>query len=190
MSVFQVQLNNEIQGKLDINPNTGVPFTTSVQREVYVTGPKKINRLLKDGDTFTDCNYWKKFAYPQTSKDKAFITVLSDDGSVYSDVESENTYGVGRSLTLATSYNDDNTIDFMTTYGGPASFLQVQNQAASSILITGELNGDTNLIFTLAQGETQVFNTGDLAITKLRLKAASGTPTALVLAAVKTVMNS
>ncbi len=190
MSVFKVKLNNEKQGLLDIDPSTGTPFTTSIQREVYVTGPKKINRLLQDGDTFTDSNYWKKFAYPQTTKENAFIEVISDDGSVYSDVESENTYGVGRSMTLATSYNDTNTIDFMTTYGGPALFLQVQNQAATSILITGELNGDTNLIFTLGQGETQVFNSGDLAITKLRLKAASGTPTALVLAAVKTQFNS
>lgn len=190
MSVFQVQLNNENQGKLDIDPTTGVPFVTSVQREVYVTGPKKINRLLKDGDTFTDCNYWKKFAYPQMAKEQAFIKVITDDGTVYSDEASENTFGVGGSFTLATSYNSTNTIDFMTTYGSPASFLQVQNQAASSILITGELNGDTNLVFTLGQGETQVFNTGDLAITKIRLKAASGTPTALVLAAVKTAMTS
>jgi len=190
MSVFSVKLNNVGQGLMDIDPSTGVQATTSKQRQVYVMGPKKINRLLSDGDTFTDCNYWKKFAYPQVPYEQAFINVVDDDGSVYSDVESENTYGVGASFTLATSYNDTNTIDFITTYGSPATFLQVQNQDTGSIVITGELNGDTNLVFTLGAGETQVFNTGDLAITKLRLKAASGTPAALVLAAVKAQMNS
>lgn len=189
MSVFQVKLNNVAQGLLDIDPSTGVQATTSNQRQVYVMGPKKINRKLSDGDTFTDCNYWKKFAYPQVPYEQAFISVLTDDGSVYSDVPEENTFGVGSSLTLGTSYTTPNTIDFVTTYGGPATFLQVQN-LDSSIVMTGELNGDTNLIFTLAGGETQVFNTGDLAITKIRLKAASGTPSALVLAAVKTNINS
>jgi hypothetical protein len=189
MSVFKVKLQNVNQGQLDMDPTTGKPFTVSKQRQVYVMGPRKINRLLKDGDTFTDCNYWKQFAYPQVPYDQAIIHVLSDDGTVYSDIESENTFAVGGTYTLANAYNSTNTIDFMTTYSAPANFLQVTNNDGS-IAITGKLNGDTNVTFTLKAGETQVFNSGDIAITKLELKSASGTPTATVIASVRSVPTS
>ncbi len=195
MSIFRVKLNNVDQGRLDMDPSTasqnnlGTSFTTSKQRQVYVMGPRKINRLLKDGDTFTDNNYWKKFAYPQTAYNQAFIEVVSDDGSVYSDVAEENTYAVGSTFTLATSYNSTNLINFVSTYGTAAKFMQVTNNDGS-IAITGELNGDTNVVFTLAAGESQVFNSGDLAITQIRLKSASGTPTATVIASVRSASNS
>lgn len=189
MSVFRVNLNNTAQGKLDIDPTTGVAFTTSQQRKVYVMGPKKINRLLSDGATFTDSNYWKRFAYPQVAMEYAFIQVVTDDGSVYSDVESENTFGVAGAFTLATSYNSTNVIDFVTTHGGPATFVQIRNLDAS-IAITAELNGDTNLTLTIPAATAQVFNAGDLAITQVRLKSASGTPAAQILASVKSTLNS
>jgi hypothetical protein len=188
MSVFRVKLQNVGQGLLDVDVNLA-QNTTSKQRTVYVMGPRKINRLLKDGDTFTDCNYWKRFAYPTASLDQAFIEVVTDDGSVYSDVASENTYAVGSTFTLATSYNSTNKIDFVGTYGQPAHFLQVTNNDGA-IVITCELNGDTAVVFTLAAGESQVFNTGDLAITQIRMKSASGTPTATVIAAVRSVSSS
>lgn len=57
MSVFRVKLNNNAQGLLDTV--SGSQQSTSIQRTVYVMGPKKINRKLKDGDTCTDSNYWK-----------------------------------------------------------------------------------------------------------------------------------
>jgi hypothetical protein len=189
MSVFRVKLQNVNQGLMDINPVTGTAFTTSKQRSVYVMGPKKINRLLHDGDTFTDSNYWKKYAYPQVAYENAFIEVVTDDNSVYSDVPAENTFAYGATFTLATTYSTTNTINFVTTYGQPASFLQVKNNDGA-IVVTGELNADTSVVFTLAAGETQIFNTGDLAVTQLRLKSASGTPTATVVAAVRSVSNS
>lgn len=189
MSIFRVKLQNVQQGLLDVDMVSGKAVTTSKQRQCYVMGPGKINRLLKDGDTFTDSNYWKQFAYPQTTYEKAFIEVLSDDGSIYSNVPSENTFAFGKTYTLATSYNNTNKIDFVSTYGSPAQFLQVTNNDGS-ISITGELNGDTNVTFTLPAGETQVFNTGDLAITALRLKSASGTPTATVIASIRSVSKS
>lgn len=194
MSVFRVKLNNVDQGRLDFDPSTasqnvlGTPFTTSKQRSVYVMGPRKINRLLKDGDTFTDCNYWKKFAYPQVPYSQAIVEVVTDDGSVYSDVASENTFGAGASLTLTTAFTG-NVIDYVGTYGGPAKFLQVTN-THGSIALTGELNGDTNLTFTLAAGQSQIFNSGDLAITLLRLKSASSGGTCFVIASVKSAVNS
>jgi len=206
MSVFRVKLSTTQQGLIDYDPSTntsdtygmvGEPFGThqpnsgdySVQRGVYVMGPNKTNRLLIDGQTFTDCNYWKKFAVPQTTAEFAIIEVVTDDGSVYSDVASENTFGVGGSFTLATSYNTTNVIDFVTTHGGPATYMQVRNNDGS-IAIEGRLNGVATALFTLAAGETQIFNSGDLAITQVELKSASGTPTAEVLAAVRSVCNS
>jgi hypothetical protein len=189
MSVFVVNLQNVQQGLLDINPTTGQPFAVSQQRQCFVMGPLHINRLLKDGATFTDCNYWKQFAYPQASYERAFIEVLVDDGSVYSSVPVENTFAVGNTYTLATVFNTTNTIDFVGTYGAPARFLQVTNMDPS-IAITGQLNASSNITFTLAANETQVFNANDLAITMLQLKSASGTPRANVIASVRSVSTS
>lgn len=198
MSVFKVKLNNIQQGRLDLDPSTntsetygqlGQVFDVSKQRQIWVAGPNRRYRLLKDGEQFTDCNYWKQFAYPQTTYEKAFIEVVSDDGSVYSDVPEENVFTKGGTETLSTDFADT-VIDFVTTYGGPARFLSVQNLAGSSINITGELNGDTNITFVIAQGETFMFNQGDLSITMLRLKAASGTPDASWIASIRSDCNS
>lgn len=196
MSVFVVQLNNVGQGLLDKDPSTAAPgdlgthFTVSKQRQVYVMGPKKINRLLKDGETFTDCNYWKKFAYPNVPHDQAFIRVYSDDGSVYSDVESENVFAFGHAFTnVDQDFNDDSTYDIVDLHGGGAHFLQIQNNNGSGTL-TVELNGDTDVYFTLAAGESQVFNSGDLVITKVRLKASADNKTALMIGSVRSVINS
>ena len=62
MSVFQVKLNNNKQGVLDTDSLTGLELETSIQRQIFVAGPKRKYRLLVDGATFTDCNYWKRLA--------------------------------------------------------------------------------------------------------------------------------
>jgi len=197
MSVFKVKLNNIQQGLLDLDPSTntsetygqlGTVFAVSKQRQTWVAGPNRRYRLLKDGDQFTDCNYWKQFAYPQTTLEKAFIEVVTDDGSVYSDVPEENVFTKGATVALTTAFSGT-VIDFVTTYGGPARFLSVQNLDAG-ITITGELNGDTNITFTVPAGETFMFNQGDLTITMLRLKSASGTPNASWIASIKSNCNS
>lgn len=197
MSVFKVKLNNLAQGLLDMDPSTntsetygqlGTPFAVSKQRQIWVAGPNRRYRLLKDGDQFTDCNYWKQFAYPQTSYEKAFIEVVTDDGSVYSDVPEENVFSKGATVALTTSFSGT-VIDFVTTYGGPARFLSVQNLDAA-ITITGELNGDTNITFTVPAGETFMFNQGDMTITMLRLKSASGTPQASWIASIRSDCKS
>ncbi len=190
MSVFRVKLNNVGQGLLDKDVN-GVQVSTSKQRTVYVMGPKKVNRLLRDGDTFTDCNYWKRFAYPQVAYDQAIVEVVSDDGSVYSDVESENSFAVGATYaTLTTGYTTPNTLNFVTAYGGPAHYLQITNLDGSRTL-TVEINGNTDATITLAINEVQIFNTGDLAISQVRFKASSaGGSGAAVFAAVKAAVNS
>jgi hypothetical protein len=201
MSVFRVKLNNVDQGRLDLDPSThpgspanygnlGNAFAVSKQRQIYVMGPKHVNRLLKDGDTFSDCNYWKRFAYPQVPLNQAIVEVVTDDGSVYSDVESENTFVVGKSFgSVADAYNTDNTLNFVTTYGSPAKFFQITNTHGSYAL-TVELNGDTNATITLAAGDAQIFNSGDLAITQIRVKSATTGGKAEVVASVKSAVRS
>jgi hypothetical protein len=197
MSVFKVKLNNSLQGRLDVNPMTdtsenfgivGDPFPTSIQRQIYVAGPNNVHRLLKDGETFTDCNYWKKFTAEVVGDEYAFIEVVTDDGSIYSDVAAENVYSVGGSLTLTTNYSDS-IVDFVVDHGGPARFLMIQN-LDEEIVINGELNGDSNVIFAVGAGETMMFNQGDLIITTLRLKGASGNPNISYIASVRSICNS
>lgn len=198
MSVFQVKLQNTQQGLLDLDPTTdeaghaygliGSAFATSIQRQIYVAGPNRTYRLLKDGDTFTDCNYWKRFAYPQMPYDKAFIEVVTDDGSVYSDIPEDNTFAVGATETLTTALTGT-VIDFVTTYGGPARFLQIQNLDGTKA-VTGELNGDVNVTFHLNAGDSQIFNNGDLAITMLRMKTSAGTSSASWIASIRSVPTS
>lgn len=174
MSVFTVKLQNPSQGQLDIDPSTGLPFTTSVQRSIYVAGPNRIERKLNDGDVFTDCNYWKRFAYPQLPLDQAFIEVTTDDGSVYSDDSEENTFplffGGESAMTISASSaftDEDNIIDILSTYGSYAKFVQIQNLGTAGNAdqdIKVKLNGSASAIMTLAAGDTQVFNAGDLSV--------------------------
>lgn len=206
MSVFQVTLNNNQQGYMDLNPSTATPMTAdlyanlgsemspSIQRTIYVAGPNRTYRKLKDGDTFTDCNYWKRFAYPQVPLDQAFITVVTDDGSVYSDVAEENTYPKVYSLTVnagSTYTTTGNTVDILGDTGGYAVFVQITNNGSSSITV--ELNGLATAIFTLGAGETQVFNNGDLSVSKIQFantaSGASNVPVQ-VLVSVRSVCNS
>ena len=192
MSVFRVKLNNNIQGRLDINSTDtddyGDQIMVSKQRQIYVTGPNRKYRLLSDGDVFTDCNYWKKFTTEAMGEEFAFIELLSDDGSIYSDVPEENTFSVGETLTLSTDFQDA-SIDFIDNHGSPARFLMVQN-LDEEIAVTGELNGDSNITFVVGAGETMMFNQGDMVITRLRLKAASGSPDVSYIASVKSNCNS
>lgn len=172
MSVFRVKLNNTQQGLLDIDPRTNAPFTTSIQRQMYVAGPKGIRRQLVDGETFTDSNYWKQFAYPTLPLDQAFIEVVTDDGSVYSDVAEENVYpvvwlpGTDGVIAADDTYDDDNmSLDIVDTYGAPAMFVQMQNSDSAGVLV--KLNDNDDAVFTLEGNSTQIFNKGDLVITKI-----------------------
>ena len=174
MSVFRVKLNNSAQGALDINPSTLLGFSSSIQRTIFVTGPKRIYRKLFDGDTFTDCNYWKKFAYPQVPYDQAFIEVITDDGSIYSEVEEENNYPQVYTLTvLDGSAFAANVCDIIGDTGAAANFVQINNASGGGD-VRVKLNGLAGAIFDLNAGDTQVFNYGDLAVTKLNFDNDSG----------------
>jgi len=174
MSVFKVKLNNGVQGKLD---NTG---STSLQRTVYVMGPNKVNRILKDGDTFTDSNYWKKFAYPQVSYENAIVEVVSDDGSVYSDIPEENVYPKVYSITAtggSTYTTAGNKANILADTGSYAVFTQISNGGNRTINV--KLNGLA--VFPLASGATQVFDKGELNISTVEIaNSASGATDAVV----------
>lgn len=192
MSVFRVKLNNADQGGMDINPATGAVSSTSYQRTIWVAGPNKINRKLKDGDQFTDCNYWKRFAFPQMPMDQAFIEVVSDDGSIYSDMKDENTYPKVYDLSVVNgSTYTANVVDILGDSGGHAVFVQIANQGSTAVKV--RLNGVADAIFDLGGQETQVFNNGDLSITKLEFAntvSGGSDSNVQVLVSVKSVCNS
>ena len=172
MSVFKVKLNQGVQGDLDVNPATGAEFTTSVQRTMYVAGPNGKIREIVDGTTFTDCNYWKQFAVPAVSVNDAFIEVLTDDGSIYSSVASENTYPVVANVTLnsgKTLTSSGSVLDIAGSTGNFASFMQLTNAGAvaSGNNAIVQLNGSSGTIFVLEAGSTQVFNGGDVSISRV-----------------------
>lgn len=190
MSVFRVKLSNTQQGGLDINPATGAQFATSIQRTIYVTGPGKTYRKLADGETFTDCNYWKRFAYPNLPLTQAFIEVVTDDGSVYSDISEENTYPKVYDLSVAgASTYEDNVVDILGDTGGHAVFCQITNQDEQAVKV--KVNGLA--IFDLPANADQIFNHGDLSVTKLEFdNSTSGATTAdiQVLMSIKSPCNS
>ena len=196
---------------MDLDPSTasagattgqglGDQMSPSAQRGVYVMGPNLINRLLIDGDTFTDCNYWKRFAYPQVPHDEALVTVVTDDGSVYSDIASENTFPVvyDRSIEAADTYGD-NEIDVVTDHGGAAVFTQITNQefAGGGLDIKVGLGGSIgspSAIFDLVAGDTQIFNAGDLSVGLIQFdnsESGAGGPVAVqVLMSVRSACSS
>ena len=182
MSVFQVVLNSAtpvtensyspggtftyIPGQLDINAYTGLQNIPSKQRTIYVMGPDRINRELHDGDTFTDCNYWKKFD---------FIQVITDDGSVWND-STHSSSNIVASATLTgtagTTYTDTgNRFDINKTYGTYAVYTRLENLGASGS-VTIRLNYSSayaGATFTLDAGHTMHFDVGDLSITKIEV---------------------
>lgn len=181
MSVFVVQLTNVAQGLLDTNgQSTGV----SIQRGVWIMGPNKVNRLLLDGATFTDSNYWKRYAYPQVPQDQAIVSVVTDDGSVWADnPPNARTFPVSSSFTCTSAYSATNTIDYLGTYGSYASYVQI---SASGAAATCRINGSVEI--TISTTASQIFNPGDLDISKLEFKGTGATVT--VFATVASVQNT
>lgn len=161
----------------------------SAQRTMYAMGPNRINRKLRDGDQFTDCNYWKRFAYPQVPYNQAFIEVVTDDGSVYVDGLPSNFVRTYSKTVLGNSAFTDsgNTIDVLGDNGGYASWASI----SSNQDIVVELNGVTNSDFTVTGGTTHTFNQGDVIIGTLALKrTTSGSATVTVQFGINSTCNS
>ena len=211
MSVFRVKLQNTQQGQLDLNPATassilvgnlggnylGAAMNPSLQRTIFVAGPHNIYRELFDGQTFTDCNYWKRFAFPQVPLSQAFIEVVTDDGSIWSDFSEENNFpltfgGASAYNVLTTDVFTTNVIDILGTYGSFATFVQITNLGTVSPGqdIKVQMNGSANAVMSLAAGDTQVFNAGDLAVSALAFQGGTSNTTIQVVLSVKSVCNT
>jgi hypothetical protein len=159
---------------------------------MFCTGPNRIYRELFDGDIFTDCNYWLRY---DVAKDPCygFISVLYNDGSVYSDDSSENTfpsifspYAVAPTDTFATNY-----IDIIGTLGGAAIFVEMTNYGTTPTQdIKVQLNGSATAVMTLQGGTTQIFNSGDLSITKLGFMGGTAATTLQIILSVNVVCTS
>lgn len=169
MSLFRVALNNTKQGTLDRNAYTNSQMSPSKQRQVYLTGPNNIKRELKDGDTFTDCNYYKRFCYPQCSLEDAILEIVTDDGSIWVDgADNQNVYPRVETLSIEadTGYADEgNSIDLSDAH---AVFVQLTNSHETQD-VNVRLNGLTDAVFTLEHNSVQAFNYGDLAVTKIEV---------------------
>jgi hypothetical protein len=164
MSIFRVRLSNNRQGLLDIYDN---------QRTAYIMGPNRITRRLKDGDLFTDCNYWKRFAYPNVPLEEAFIEVVEDDGTIYSDLVANNTYPKVYNLSTAGGSSfSDNKADIARDSGSFALFAQISNHGSESVRV--RLNGMDTAIIDLPAGATQTFAVGDLTIGLIEVANPSG----------------
>lgn len=192
MSVFRVKLNNMDQGKLDLlaptaSPGLGSQALVSSQRQAFIMGPGKCQRLMVDGETFTDCNYYKKFCVASstnltgTNYENAILEIVTDDGNEWSDTEGGATQLTSTHLhVLASTDYAANEIDFITSYGGPAIFIQMENTSGADD-VSVKINDRSAAIFTLGFGDTQVFNRGDLTINKVQFaNTASGAGNVIV----------
>ena len=180
MSTFRVKLTNSVQGKL----------SGASQRSVYVMGPNRINRILKDGDVFQDCNYWKRFAYPQTSLDDAFIEVVDDDGIQYIDHETTNFPKVFNVIADSNSDFPDNKADIHGSTGGFAVFAQITNENSEEN-VKIRLNESDDAIIDLPAGSTQSFQAGDVSISTIEVKNESESEVRVqILVSISVIPNS
>lgn len=160
MSVFRVRISNSRQGRLDVHDN---------QRSAYITGPNRITRKLRDGETFVDCNYWKRFAHPQVPLEEAFIEVVEDDGTVYSDQIQDNTYPKVYNLSAAGGSSfADNVADIKGDSGSFALFAQITNRGEEGVRV--RINGLDSAVIDLPGASTQTFNLGEMTIGLLEVE--------------------
>lgn len=161
MSLFRVKLNNSKQGLMDLHNN---------QRSVYIMGPNKVNRILKDGEEFIDCNYWKRFAYPALPLEEAFIEVVEDDGTIYSDFLDDNTYPKVYDIVAAPNSGfSENIADIEKDTGGFAIFAQITNKSETNS-VKVKINKMNSAVISLEAGNTQVFNAGEISIGSLEIE--------------------
>ena len=172
MSLFKVQLNNTVQGKLDINPQTGLQFDPSIQRTAYITSCSGKIMEMADGTQFYGSNYYKQFvASPigTATEETSFLEIIEDDGGVCINNEPYSIPVVSSVTTVTTSFVT--AVDYLTNYNGVANFVQITNNGADSVNI--KLNGSTAAVFSLDKSSTQVFNNGDIQVSAIAFSAAS-----------------
>ena len=178
MSVFKVSFKDQSQ--------TGAIAADSIrlQRKIYITGPRGINRSLSEDETFQDCNYWLRFCPldvglsitgqpPFTARnsigcspDQAFLICTNFDNvrvngtqDLWSDAPSEQVQILS---TISTPMGSGITTiaDFMNDYGSYVVSTCITNATAANVIIY--IN--QNPIADLAAGASVVLNVGDYNI--------------------------
>jgi hypothetical protein len=168
MSVFKVKLINQQQGTL----GAGVSGAgLSLGATVFVTGPDGVTHRFKDGDTFTASNWWKQFSETQTELHRSFLTVLTDDGSVFVAGERTPIPYSWDNFAVNTGVNFTVGVDIIAVIGVPADYLQV----TPTVTMKMRINGNANATIDLPANATQIFNPGDLKASNLQFANASGT---------------
>jgi hypothetical protein len=107
--------------------------------------------------------------------EEAFIEVVEDDGTIYSDVISENSYPKVYNITAAAGSGfSSNKADIAADSGSFALFAQITNKGSEQVRI--RLNGLNSAIIDLDSGSTQTFNPGELAIGSIEIENQSSDP--------------
>lgn len=183
MSTFQVRQVSTNLGSGYVT-DTALVNGASIQKTIFVTGPNLTFRQLDDGTQFDSTNYWKRFAPISEGGDlpdnQAFITIISDDGTPYSDTNPDAnkfarvvdlTVSAGTTFSLAA-----NQIDILADFGGVSMFTQI----VTDEIITVRLNSSSSADLDVPVG-TLVFDNGDLPLTSLAFdNSASGATDATV----------
>ena len=167
MSTFRVKLTGYGSGPTSQGSLASVGGVN--QRSVWIMGPDRTNRVLKDGDTFEDVNYWKRFAYPQVPLNEAFIEVISDDGIEWLDDRQTNFPRVYDITAVGGSDFSANIANILATTGGYAVFAQITNKSTTQD-VSLRLNKDDSAIIDLPAGSTQSFQAGDVSISTIEVR--------------------
>ncbi len=183
MSVFVVDLTRNVGNGIVSDPAIDADGV-SLQRTMWCNGANLTWRKLNDGEIFTDCNYWKRYAPISeggaSDESIAFIHILSDDGSPFDDHNPQfNTFAVVEDLVVVggTTFTlEANQLDILSDHGGFAHFTQIVTDEP----VTVRLNGSSDADLDVAAG-SQVFDNGDLSISSLAFdNSASGASDATV----------
>lgn len=194
MSVFRVNLSQGSGGRhsngyLDGNRMNG----RSVQRTVSITGPNRAIRFLRDGETFTDVNFYKRYTTASLPANEAFLELVSDDGSVWVDNSQDNSFPKSYTLTVAAgSAFSANVVDILGDNGSAAVFTLIQ-VTTTGTAPTFRFNGKSDATLTIEDGTTKVFDKGDLLISKLEIdntQSGNATTTVTVFVSIKAVAKS
>jgi len=172
MSLFQVKLNNSVQGKLDLNPTTNIQLNTSIQRTAYITSCSGKIMEMADGTEFYGSNYYKQFVpapIGTATEETSFLEIIEDDGGVCIDNEPYSIPIVTAVSTVTTSFVT--AVDYITNFNGVANFIQITNNGGSAVNV--KLNGSTAAVFSIDKSATQVFNNGDINVSSIAFNAAT-----------------
>jgi hypothetical protein len=160
---------------------------TSIQMTMYAPGAKLTNRVLRDGEVFEDCNYWKQFNSTNLGIADAFIEVLEDDGIPFiSGVTSYMTVVDSVSVTQGSGFSA-NVVNYLDEYGVPA--------ASVSVSVTGDdivmrINNSSSADLPISAGGSV---SDLLSISQLNfsnLVSGGGTATVTVVATIPANCNS